>query len=179
MKKIILKGFHFSFLPIIKRVERLSYEVTFDKSAMYDLGSFDQFDWNKLIGVKANYFSPRKNSLMVGWRWNITKQCIQLTDYRHDSEGTALYNDNGILDIPLKDISKPFKIEIYEGFIEEEKHGAVIGICLRIIANNSKTKVERKFFDLPTLLKSSKWWVINSWFGGNRRAPQTIKIKIK
>lgn len=67
-----------------KRVKSpLKYRVRFLESAIYNHKDNDQYDWNKLFGIKEKFFRPMFNSEMIGWRWNNEKGVVELCDYWH------------------------------------------------------------------------------------------------
>ena len=163
----------FSLPPYIERVkDKLEYKITFNESCIYDHGDIDQWDWNKLIGVKKNFFSPRKNSFMVGWRWNKEKDRLELTNYSHDVNGKAFYNDRGIFYISREELKDPIIVK------------------LDLIKQMLKLTIKSKHFAYGAefreqLFKNSVGiigWVIRDWFGGTKLTPHKMTkefIKIK
>lgn len=65
----------------------------------HKLGETDQLDWNKLFGIKKRFFRPRQNSFMKAWRWNLDKECIEITDYVH-VDGETFFGDE-IIELQL------------------------------------------------------------------------------
>ena len=160
---VIFKGFHFSWPPYIERVEELNYEITFNESCIYDHGDIDQWDWNKLIGVKKNFFSPRKNSFMVGWRWNKEKDRLELTNYSHDENGEVFFNDKGIFYISRSELKDPVVISLE---ILNYK-------WVRLVMQSKNHKSDDLF---QRGIKSYKGWLIRNWYGGTKAAPHKITI---
>ncbi len=152
---LILKGTHFSFPSFFRSARTVNWVYELSINSSYDLKSEDQLDWNKLIGVKQNYLDPMKNSVMLAWRWNVEKQVNELawywhTDYeRHWSEVIA--------EVKLK-----------------EKFTLIMKTTNREVIFNlvTKNKSSQKILSYS----NSIWYLINSWFGGNRTASQTINI---
>lgn len=167
MISTVFKGFHFSWPPYIERVEELNYEITFNESCIYDHGDIDQWDWNKLIGVKKNFFSPRKNSFMVGWRWNLEKDRLELTLYKHDKDGKATYDDKGIFYISRKELKDPIYIDFR--FNQSEI----------LFSINSKNYNMSDQHISTTAAFFNKGWLIKNWFGGTKTAPHKITINYK
>ena len=83
MISVVPKGRHSGF-RFPKRIKGdLTYRVRFNDSARYEHGDLDQYDWNKLFGVKKRFFSPMQNSIMKGWRYNVKTKLIEIVDYSH------------------------------------------------------------------------------------------------
>lgn len=86
MKITHIKGTHFSLPFSIKCSSKQTIEWTVDfTDATYDVGMPDQYDWNKLCGIKWNYFQPRKDALMVGWRYINNRYELCLYVHRNSS----------------------------------------------------------------------------------------------
>lgn len=142
----------------------MEYEITFDESCIYDHGDNDQWDWNKLIGVKSCYFNPQKDSLMVGWRWNTIKDRLELTYYYHDNEEKAWFNDRGVFFIN--------KAELKDSLI----------ITMQLGISITELTIESRNFKYTTAFKSpigETGWLIRDWFGGQKAAPHTMIKEIK
>ena len=121
MKRTTFKGQHMSWFPWPKRLKGKShtFTITIEDPEMwiykyrgavdYERGYIDfsgnQWDWNKLIGIKKRLFSPRKNSVMLGWRWNPIDNCLELCPYWHDENGGAHF-DYKPLQIPKNRLNK-------------------------------------------------------------------------
>ncbi len=165
----VFKGFHFSWPPYIERVESLNYEITFNESCIYDHGDIDQWDWNKLIGVKKNFFSPRKNSFMVGWRWNKEKDRLELTSYSHYETGKANYNDRGIFYINRKELKDSINIKI-----------TLLNKWIRLEISSKHYKIDELVrVTIEDKNSFNKGWLIKNWFGGTKSAPHKITINYK
>ena len=156
MKIFILPKLHFS-LPFRFRTGKninWKYEITINKS--YNHNSEDQQDFNKLIGIKSSYFNPKLNSIMIGYRWDITNQYNELVFYWHDNGG--------------REWSK------------------VIGVCKpkeKIIVsfqtiNNQKVSIEINniITYMNFQIKGKRWYLINTWFGGNKTSNQLQTFNI-
>lgn len=132
-----------------KIIRHLKCYVTFTESCKYEHGDSDQWDWNKAIGVKQKFFRPMYNSIMLGWRWHPGKQKIQVVPYTHN-KGSVNFD----FDIVEVDIDEPIYFEVSE-------NGIHYGI-----------------YDIPyTKPWKSKWAIIN-WFGGQKKTPHKLTIKI-
>ena len=167
MVSIIFKGLHASFPPYFKRVKKeMKYEITFNESCVYDHGDIDQFDWNKLIGIKKHFFSPRKNSFMIGWRWNTTRDRLELTPYYHDEAGKAHYNDRGIFYISKEEFNNPVTVSFHMDA------SGTFNYSIRSINYSYLNELQ-----LDGL--GQKWWLIKNWFGGQKTAPHKVTIDFK
>jgi hypothetical protein len=78
----IYKGTHFaipnSFGYFIKKVEGTG---TFTEDTVYDLKDEDQRDWNKFTGIAFTPLEPDRNSVMVGWRYNLASQEFEIAPF--------------------------------------------------------------------------------------------------
>jgi len=162
----IFKGFHFCF-PLFtwgyRNKTQFSKVVTFDSSAIYDIG-VEQSDINKLWGIRDAFFSNHKNSARFGWRY-AGEGMIELLAYCYD-KGVRLNTGGGEVSLGFV---KPYESVVTEIFVLENKYIFRVGI-------GSETIIEQ--VEKATL--SSKWYFTsNPYFGGNLTAPHTIKIKIK
>lgn len=132
--------------------KHMSYTVTFLPSCRYDIGA-DQKDWNKLFGVG---FFPHhhRNSYRFAWRYDPEYDVIQIGAYWY-----------------------------YEG----ERRSSVIGVT----SINGNVKLTLDYNGEVTLWRIDDkvaWAIVGNWpmigyklgayFGGNRSAPNDIKIKI-
>jgi hypothetical protein len=160
MVSTIRKGKQRSRPLYLKRIrDKFEYEITFNESCIYAHGDNDQWDWNKLIGVKKHYFSPQKDSFMIGWRWNDKKERLELTWYMHDSAGKATFNERGVFYINKQELKDPISISMV---IDSD------GVDLIMKSIN---------FTYWTVLDASvgrKGWLIRDWFGGQKCAPHSM-----
>ena len=88
----IKKGKHFvnlknRQLKIRKKPTSVSWKYIFQDNCNYNLGDVDQKDWNKLTGLYFNLFNTRDETVMVGWRYNIPNDEIELAAYYHVNSG--------------------------------------------------------------------------------------------
>lgn len=155
------KGNHYS-LPFIfqlrwkaKKVEK---EFTFTKDSVYNLDNEDQKDWNKLTGVSFN-ISALKNSVMVGWRYNVETNNFELCLYFHV---------NGSFNPPSKPLLTVQKDETFKVVFDFDKSNKTA--TLELSTSNKTVKETIPF------LKFGINRTINTWFGGNQKAPNNIKI---
>lgn len=167
----ILKGCHYSTEIFVKPLcwsksfnRKDSRSYIFTDSCRYDIGE-DQTDKNKLFGW--SYGFHHKNSTRVTWWYDKINDCIRLCLYDY-KDGVVVKKDLGGA-FPL---NEPISIELTtteaDNYITQTAE-ASFG------AQNFKY-----FFAEDKMLTSylPKWgYTLNLYFGGNRRAPHTIKIE--
>lgn len=86
MKEYTIKeGNHYCFHPIKFHweVKRLIIDFMFTDSCAYDLGTVDQFDWNKVFGIGFG-FSHHKNSYRIGSCYDVLSKRMQLAHYSYN-----------------------------------------------------------------------------------------------
>lgn len=162
---IILEGLHISNTLKTKADYNESYSFIFTESCRYDLKNKDQHDWNKLFGISED-INNHKVSMMWAWRYDLDKKKIELMPYQHDFKifpgsilNRSFYSDN----ISAIEIGEEVKLEIKNHISDWE------------VSINNKVVL----FVKKTSLKPPFCFRIFNWFGGNRVAPVTIKIKYK
>lgn len=139
--------------------KNISWSYTFDLTkANYCFPNLtdeqEGYDWNKLIGVKKNYFEPTKNSYMAGWRKHQNR--IEWCHYWNDATGEFHFEL-----IPINDTI--VTVELYQ-----EKDSLYISIQDYI-----------KAYYMP---EDQTLYFINIFFGGNHKAPNDlyfIRYKIR
>ena len=124
----------------------------------------DQYDWNKLTGVKDHYFRPREDTLMIGWRWNPDTQLCEFNFYRHENGGT----DKG-----------PVELVCPEG-------GTIVVTMNRNRLYTDGIIIVRMWIKgEPENVRSSEiridggCWLVNHWFGGDRKPKKRVKFRVK
>ena len=180
---IIKKGAHASkpyHLRIRRSPQDFHFMVTF-QDGMYHLlhqgkTDPDQYDWNKLLGMSFNLFTNHENSWMIGWRYNILNKTIELNRYWHSAG--KMYHDRepfAAIDPKLGGLSGSMYLDY--------KNKRVFGQVQTWKRFDSSAKQESKHVDLQThniefVLDDMRPWTreINTWFGGNEKAPRTIKL---
>lgn len=77
----------------------LVYWCRIDEGARYDLDiDADQDDWNKLPGFTPCTIHHHTDSCRIGWRWNLEKECIELTPYLY-VDGQRITFDDDVLEV--------------------------------------------------------------------------------
>ena len=123
----------------------------------------NQLDWNKLIGIKKNLFSPRKNSVMLGWRWNPIDNCLELCPYWHDENGGAHFD--------------------YEPFKVTPQQSKRIDLCfidnkIQVMVWDNIDGHSGKLWSLPDNAYIGTGWMISPWFGGQEKAHKEMTFNI-
>lgn len=145
----------------------IAFGVIFDESAMYDLESNDQFDWNKGGGLSFNLFSNHRKSAMFGWRYNIFENSFELTPYIHN--GKQIIKGDNLPDSPNAVFSvspgDPVNVTItfHKDLIFYYFTSSYQRSTVAISVNGWKYRFARR---------------IGGWFGGNRSAPKDLEYKV-
>ncbi len=162
---------HFSFPRRFKfsnHVEQVRWQVIMNEDCNYLLQekdgtrSRDQRDWNKLCGVFYAWFNTRKDTAMMGWRYNPDTDNIELAPYYHIS------GSRDLLEEPLMTVKR---CELFE-------------VVLTIDRSCKKYQWEMRKSDYKCAHEISfhhyrmTCGYINFYFGGNRRAPQWVSAQI-
>jgi len=171
----VTKGSHFSFPRLFKisvGPEEILWKVQFHENCNYVhktlLGGVhnDQFDWNKLCGVFFSMFNTRKHAAMIGWRYNIKEDCIELSPYYHISGSRDMF-------APLLKVKRNEAFEVKLKINYENKRYSWF------LSNTNEIAGHEMNFDHEGKLCG----FINFYFGGNKPAPQDvsalIEVKVK
>lgn len=92
MKKyLIKKGKHYSFrFPfLVWNKKRMEVKFRFDDSAVYQIDSKNQSDWNKIFGFSRGFH--HRNSIRLAWRWNQKISKVEIAEYRY-TDGIRSYS---------------------------------------------------------------------------------------
>ena len=142
----------------------VEWELAFDDSAAYDFSgesyARDQYDWNKLVGLKWDFLRPRQNTLLVGWRWNLETQQIELAPYLHEDGGREMHP-------PATTLSPHERFTVRIGWTAERA-------TFSFTRAGAKPVVLDYAFDVPT----GDPWQILHWFGGTQAAPHDIALRV-
>ena len=168
----VKKGRHFSS-PRVYKLRRdpqvIRWEIRFLDNCNYIIReadgevSVDQKDWNKLCGVffKVLSFNTRKESVMMGWRYNIERDEIELAPYYHINAGRDMFRP--MMTVKREEI---FRLELS---IDREK------MVYRWVME--KDGFSRQH-EMPFTHTSFTCGFINFYFGGNQPAPQEVSCRI-
>lgn len=143
---IILKGFHNSIPPKFRYSKQVDwvYEVSIDSHSPIE--GENQLDWNKLIGVKKEYFSPMSDSLMIAWR--DIQSGKEISFYKH-------INNKVERNSPL------FVAQTGEKLLIKFKQVGSFIHCFLIY----------KDFVYTDKVEFNGGYLINTWFGGQSTSP--------
>ncbi len=168
----VKEGGHFS-TPRVYKLKRdpsvIRWDVVFEENCDYIIReedgsvSRDQLDWNKLCGVffKVLSFNTRKESVMIGWRYNIERDEIELSPYYHIRSGRDMFP-------PMMTVKR------------EEPFSVVLEIDREV--PQYRWTMEKKGFstqhEMAVDHTSKTCGFINFYFGGNRSAPKAVSSRI-
>lgn len=159
----IHKGWHYS-LPFFTwfhwRKKVFTWQVLFTDSCRYDLKSDDQLDTNKLVGI--GYFPGfhHVDSARFGWQYDAEIERVMLSAYCY------VNGQRTILPITTVPINKAYTVQLTVNF----------GSYFFKVIDESGYKlgsVGVAFFH-----KKKLQYLLLPFFGGNRKAPHTMKIKL-
>lgn len=163
-------GNHFSFPRIFKlkrNPEEVRWDVKFNSNCDYKIlnedGSIhhDQRDWNKLCGVFFSLFNTRKDSAMMGWRYNEKNDEIEMAPYYHVNASRDMF---------------PTMMTV--------KREEPFTLRLRIDLDNKKYiwLMEKEDFKAKHEMDFGHGGgfcgIINFYFGGNQVAPQEVSCEM-
>ncbi len=141
-------------------IQKVSGAGTFTANSTYDLGDVDQYDWNKFTGIAFTPLEPDRNSVMVGWRYNLTSQEFEIAPFYNVDKARILPSANEVISVP---VDQTFQYLVnYDGVT---------------LTYGDKTV----FKAFPEGLTPNVWTAarVSGWFGGNEVAPRTISYFIK
>lgn len=143
------------------RKNSFSWVVKFTDSCRYDLGSEDQFDINKLIGI--GYLpGHHKDSARFGWRYWTERKEIELSAYCYVNGRRVIQH------VCFCGIGKEYRITIqvlsnsyyFDAYVPGSAKAA--GIVTILHSHNKKFKYR-----------------LGAWFGGQARATHDMDIVLK
>lgn len=164
------KGDHFSFPRIFKLKRNPStvvWEVVFNEDCDYLIlnknGTVhpDQKDWNKLCGLFFSLFNTRKDSAMMGWRFNPETDEIEMAPYYHVDGGRDMF---------------PTMMRV--------RRGEPFTVALKVDyeENTYQWKMTKEGFEtqheMPFNHGGGWCGFINFYFGGNQPAPQKVSCQM-
>ncbi|MEI7914279.1 MAG: hypothetical protein WCH82_05985 [Mycobacteriaceae bacterium] len=153
----IYKGTHFAIPNSFGLfTQNVAGTGTFTTDTAYDLGDEDQYDWNKFTGIAFTPLEPDRNSVMVGWRYNLTTQEFEVAPFYNVDKKRILPNEQTeVIAVPA---GQAFQFAVdYNGVT---------------LSYGGKT-VYKPF---PAGLTANVWTAarVSGWFGGNEVAPRTV-----
>lgn len=165
MKKLTInKGNHFvnfgdRIFNLRNKPEVVEWHYVFLENSNYNLGDEDQKDWNKLTGLFFNLFNTRAETVMIGWRYNIQTDRIELNAYYH-------INKKRIFTKSLLEVKRGELVKVKINVDYQNKNYTVH------LTSNGKTVQHTQTFRHNRGLCGQ----INFYFGGNRKAPQAMSV---
>ena len=172
--KTIFKGFHRplglpAFLCPTGRLRKnegkmLTKLVTFTDNCTYEIKKEKQGDWNKLFGVCFGILGIHRHSIRFGWRWNISKQKIEICYIIYDG----------------KRIERT-QIAFCDCELNREYHFNITWILkddrtLDVTFHPLQYDVE-EHLNVP--IKARRFFGCGFYFGGKTRAPHRITAKLQ
>lgn len=148
------------FFPFFTFKNQYKIAAMIYPNCRYDHGDYDQYDWNKLLGVITSWHIHHQ-SIRVGWRYDKLSDMYELSAYT--------YND-GKRDYLIIGKAKALTVLHFDIRIKKNSFW---------IQYNSKHKASELFIIKRTTLW---WWPFRvfafPWFGGNKPAPHKMNIGI-
>ena len=158
----VLKGVHFVIpqSPAIF-VKQVSGTGTFTTDSVYDLKDVDQYDWNKFTGIAFSPLQHDRNSVMVGWRYNLKTQEFEIAPFYNVNKERILPNEQ----------TEVISVPAGETFTYTVDYTGVT------ISYGDKTVVK----PYPPGLTPNVWTAtrVSGWFGGNEVAPRKLTYYLK
>lgn len=147
-------------------VQKVTGTGTFTTNSAYDLGDEDQYDWNKFTGIAFTPLEPDRDSVMVGWRYNLNTQKFEIAPFYNVDKKRILPNENPnspgyeVISVP---VDEPFNFLV-------DYTGVTLSYGGRTV-----------FKPFPEGLTPNVWTAarVSGWFGGNEVAPRTISYFIR
>lgn len=158
MTSIIFKGISFSLPFALRRTRKISYEVTFTESCRYELSGRNFMDWNKLLGLKTQYFDPHFCSCIIGHRYRKEKDQHELNIYLHDKK---LYPDS------LRNVKKTEVLKTIAAT-------ATIQVSIESTSEKWIIQIDNEKYEYPKSATKTKNWLIRDWFGGSEKPPHRM-----
>lgn len=174
---VIPKGQHEAqpYWMDIARRTNLHLQHIFTESAKYDLGTLDQYDWNKLTGVAVGWpeilWTNHENSAMVSWRWGLECNCVELGIYMHGGGKRYILRNRDGSEV-FATVAPGEVLESWIHLMQDESMPGRNWMGVTIKTPDHYAYAEKEFFVNVRDLSR----VINPWFGGQAVAPHDIYI---
>jgi hypothetical protein len=183
---LIGQAYRFLVPHTAKKDGYYTYIVRFNKSCLYCDSELNQIrmgedckDWNKLLGISYKpYLNARKNSVMVGWRHLPNTQRIEVQPYlHHHKTGDKVHE-------PFK--PKSLKLNTFYKIRLGPESISIVELKVTKMPTHSngytfeyEEKAEMAAWLFRGVVRPSRFRrQINSYFGGNQTAPQTITFDL-
>lgn len=142
-----------------KAPQKVTWNYMFNENCKYKHADQDQFDWNKLTGLFYKWHNTRAETVMVGWRYNIPEDKIELNAYYH-------INKARIFTPVLLKINRGDLVRISIEIDYDQKQYTVF-----LNSNNKTAKHVQSFTHNNRTCQQ-----INFYFGGQKKAPHNISV---
>ena len=142
-------------------VKKVSGTGTFTTDSVYDLKDVDQYDWNKFTGIAFSPIQHDRNSVMVGWRYNLTSKEFEIAPFYNVNKERILPNEQTeVISVPA---GETFQYNV-------DYSGVTINFGDKTV-----------FKPYPPGLTPNIWTAVrvSGWFGGNEVAPRTLSYYLK
>lgn len=168
------KGWHNRLPIIIPDLMYGKYAVEaafqFTSESWYELSGNDAGDWNKLFGIDFSPFTPGNYgpTAYLAWRCNKLENCIQVGLYTHHNGIRTLPEQNGSVVNLHKDAPPAVGMV---GYVYEKK--------MFVMSLLAKSGHKATFWSVGPERVGKISRRIYPWFGGNRPAPNRVKIMLE
>jgi hypothetical protein len=139
------------------------FKFYFTEENKYSFDDADQYDWNKLLGFKGEFFQPMFDTVMVGWRYNKIEECFEVIPYFHLGSAEHHFDDRKIVKLKIN-----------------ETASCVINIigqsvtCTISTKDNAQVVSDDRWFSK----KYNRFWRVGAWFGGQKCSPTKMTLNI-
>ena len=152
--KFYPRGLHFG----ITTANRLKFEAKFDSSCVYDHGTVDNYDVNKLFGFSTDWYH-HWNSARIGWRC-IDNKSIEIMAYVYDRKKRLEPQVIGTI-LPEETVRCSITKRPSDFHFTMEQNGGVKSVVIPTHTYNWKFK-----------------YLLFPYFGGNMAAPHDMTLEL-
>jgi hypothetical protein len=152
------------------------YELALDRSAIYSLGTVDQYDWNKLPGLSdCDAIDLAVDGAMFGWRWrdDLTPPVLEVTAYANTA-GVHLTPEAPLFTLDAAELEAAIPIR-YTVAREPAAYRFTAAADLRGRAIAATATLPRRCAGAPL---DPGAWAGAFYFGGTTVAPHAITASI-
>ncbi len=147
----------------------LRFSLKFNEDCDYNLGNFNQLDWNKVMAIHQTNGSNKLNSIRIGWRWNLITEKMEVGFYGHiqyignDNPGREFFYLSSV------NLNQFYNVELILGM---SGMGIIIddvGAYIKrrgMLEPNNQGHVKTAFFK-------------SAYFGGQECPPQDVSMRVE
>lgn len=157
-----------------KLKNNLSGRFIFTESSKYDLKSNDQYDWNKMCGIKIGLLSQEKDGTMIGWRYADNK--FQIALYVHGGVKQKGFVGSGNAFVSETIIDIPINTECYFNIVINKDYAELI-VQVPLPADSLR-RFTTYTINIERKNGFTSGYLINSWFGGQRTANCSYLLRL-